>query len=86
MRSCTCPIHSTPAHAVGPTDFWAAVGVLLTVYLALIIYFAVMDDRSGSSNKVLFEKWARLNNIDPDSVPVEGEPCAESSIKHNHAF
>ena len=70
-------------HAVSPTDFWATVGVLLTVYLALIIYFAVMDGHSGSSNKALFEKWARSKNIDPDSIPVEGEPCAESSINHD---
>ena len=35
-------------------------------YGSLIAYFFVMDGRSGTSNRVLFERWALKHKVDPD--------------------
>ena len=56
--------------------------VLLFTYFSLIAYFFAMDTHSGTSNKVLFERWAKEHSVDPDHY-VEGEagrPVGESVL------
>ena len=47
---------------IGFRDFWIAVAILLATYIALIVYFAIMDGWSKKNNERFYNMWLEENS------------------------